>query len=561
LRTAEIKQAIARLDIAAEGGGRIHVYYLKHADADELATTLSALLSGQPPPGTAGGVVSGGAPGAAALRAAVTELSGGEISVTPDPPTNSLVIQSSVEGFNTLKQVIDQLDIPRPQVLVEALIMEVDISDGTDLGFSGLVRIFDSENSNFAIGTLSDSDLGAGDLPGASTLPAVTPGMLETLLKAAAAGSGVPPFVAGGNFVAGETLIQGLIRASASDSGTNVLSAPHILTLDNEEAEIKVGSNIPIVTSRVESASGQVDNLASSVNVERLDVGITLRVTPQISEGDSLRLKIFQEITGVTNSQFGAAEALQFGPSLTNRKVENSVVVADNETVVIGGLIDETNIEKTTKVPFLGDIPFLGWLFKSTSDSVVKTNLLVFLTPHIIRGDAELARETIRKREEFWQSSEGSLQLSRAERKEADRLAAEATAQGMPVTDYSGGNPVRKGLAAHRERYPVESLAALDVKAQDELAQTRHASAEATQRYGVLAATFGDEGAAAATLRQLIDAGYDGTLNAEERSGALLYEIHLGPYETQADAENAAAAIASGYGLAPKVTVERSPAP
>jgi general secretion pathway protein D len=553
-RTAEIKEAIARLDVKAEGGGRIHVYRLKHADAEELATTLSQLLSGQSgAPAQPGNVaITGGAPVAANLRAAVTELAEGGVVVTPDAPTNSLVIQSSVEGFNALSEVIAKLDTPRPQVLVEALIMEVDVSDAEDLGFSGLVRVFNGDN-NFAIGSLTDADLSAANVVN----PQISGTLLQTLLAAAAAG-GAPAFVAGGNFQSGDTLIQALMRASANTTGTNVLSAPHILTLDNEQAEIKVGSNIPIITSRVESAEGQTTGLASSVNVERLDVGITLRVTPQISEGDSLRLKIFQEITGVTDQIRGTGNPNEVGPSLTSRKVENSVIVSDSETVVIGGLIDESRAEVVSKVPWLGNIPVLGWLFKSTSDDIIKTNLLIFLTPHIIRTHADHASESIRKREEFWQSSEDALQLSRQEREEADRLAEAAEEAGLPVPDYGGTNPVRTALREHRDRYPVERLGALEAEARAERAEAAETDAgrpQAGPRYEVLAATFGDEGAAMATLQQLIEAGHDGTLSSAEQAGSVLFEIRLGPFDSESEAEQAAAAVAESVGLSPRVVV------
>jgi general secretion pathway protein D len=555
-RTAEIKEAIARLDVKAEGGGRIHVYRLKYADAEELATTLSQLLSGQSGarPASSGNVsVAGGAPIAANLRGAVTEFSEGNPVITPDAPTNSLVIQASVEGFNALSEVIAKLDTPRPQVLVEGLIMEVDVSNGDSLGFTGLARVFNG-NNNFTIGSLSDgNNQDAGVIGGsAPTGPVVTPQLLQNLLAAAASSS----FIAGGNFVSGDTLIQALIRATATATGTNVLSAPHILTLDNEQAEIKVGSNIPIITSRIESAQGQTGSaLASSVNVERLDVGITLRVTPQISEGDSLRLKLYQEITGVTTQIEGTGNVSEVGPTLTSRKVENSVIVSDHETVVIGGLIDETNNESESKVPWLGNIPVLGWLFKSTDDSVRKTNLLIFLTPHIIRSRADHTAESIRKREEFWQGSEDALQLSRRERQEADRLAKEAEEKGVPVPDYGGTNPVRTALRHHRERYPTEEMGELEAtsKAEREAAAQLVAGREAGPQYEVIAGTFGDEGVAMTTLQQLIDAGHDGTLTSEEHAGTLIYEIHLGPFDTAQAAEDKADALRDAFKLTPRV--------
>ena len=548
-RLEEIRTVIRRLDVPVTGGGRIHVYYLKHADAEELADTLSSLISGQPTP-SAGSPVQN----VQALRAAITELSEG-VTVTHDAPTNSLIIQASQEGYNRLSQVIDQLDIPRPQVLVEALIMEVDVTDSLDLGFSGLARIFRGKE-NFGIGSLT----GGGTAPfGTTNTAGVSDSMLDVLLS----GVGTNTFVGGGNIEAGSTLIQGIITASAGVKGTNILSAPHVLTLDNEEAEIKVGDNIPIVTSRVQSAVGTVgaNSLASSANIERQDIGITLRVTPQISEGSLLRLELEQEITDVNTALTGlTGNATDVGVALSNRKITNTVVVADNETVVIGGLIDETQTDDETKVPWLGDIPILGWFFKSTEDEVRKRNLLIFLTPHIVRNDQQLAAQSIRKREEFWQRSQSALRLSPKEQERADALRAEARAAGIPVDSYRGKNPVRARLLEHRDQYPIHRM--LEIEASEKRAReaaSAKANARATDgaRYRVLAATFGDEGAAAATLQQLLDAGWDGLLQTQDRSGTLLFEILLGPFDSLDDAEAAAENVRMAFDLKPTVTVQR----
>jgi len=580
-RTADIREVVTRLDVPVRGGGRIHVYYLKYADAEELANTLSALLSGQPsapsPGGLSGGIGSAtfsgaGAGSAQALRSSVSELAGG-VTVTADPPTNSLLIQSSQEGFKTLSQVIDQLDIPRPQVLVEALIMEVDVTDSIDLGFSGLVRITSAGNQ-YVIGSLSDRPLSTE----ADTDPDddETGGVLDNLLAALA--DNPSTFVAAGAVETGSTLIQGLIRASATVNGTNILSAPHILTLDNEEAEIKVGDNIPIISSRVQSAAGidttvdedTTSSLATSQNIERQDIGITLRVTPQISEGDTLRLEIFQEVTAVNEGLTGlTGSADQVGVALSNRKIENVVTVADEETVVIGGLIDETQSDSESKVPWLGDVPILGWLFKTTGDSILKRNLLVFLTPHIIRNKAQHAQQTIRKREEFWASSEAGASLSDSERAAAERRLEEDRDAGIALEGLDDTNPVRARLEGHRKRYPVELMRDLEARdAQDPGAgmpsaatsgargATRPAPDSSPQRWGVLAAIFADEAAAATALQQLIDAGHDGTLVSEDREGTLLYELRLGPYSDQAEAESAAASVREAFRFAPTLYLE-----
>jgi general secretion pathway protein D len=338
----DIRALVQRLDVPVTGGGRIHVYYLKNADAEELAETLNALISGQSSGSTAGA----GQAGAQALRAAVTELSEG-ITVTADPGTNALVIQASQEGFSTLSEVIALLDIPRPQVLVEALIMEVDITDREELGFAGILNLTLGGNEyrfaslpggdDLAERLDPDSDSNPGDVAGAVLSKIFSTSFFGTF-----------------NRVTDTTVISTAIRAAASDNRFNLVSAPHILTSDNEEAEIKIGDNIPIITSRVQSAAGveNASNLATSVNVERQDIGVTLRVTPQISEGDNVRLEIFQEITDTNPTVQGSVGDInQVGPALSSRKIENTVVVSDGGTVVIGGLISDDYEDSVSKVP------------------------------------------------------------------------------------------------------------------------------------------------------------------------------------------------------------------
>ena len=221
--------------------------------------------------------------------------------------------------------------------------MEVDVTDVEILGLNALLDLIDGDNR---ISFVSLTDIAT---------------------QAALTGAGGPvlaPFAA--NLVSDSTnggtsdgtLIQSLIRAAAFDNGTNVLSAPHILTSDNEQAEIRIGDNIPIVSGRRETASA---NDGILVNVDRKDIGVTLRVTPQISEGDALRLKIFQSISQVNEALTAVTgAATEVGVALSDREVENTVVVNDGETVVIGGLISERFVDEVNKVPWLGDIPFLG---------------------------------------------------------------------------------------------------------------------------------------------------------------------------------------------------------
>ncbi len=585
-RLGEIRSVLAKLDVPVSGGGRIHVYFLKHADSEELSQTLNALISGQPVPASTGTTGSRGARASLATaavaaatqaagqgaRASITELAEG-VTITADPPTNSLVIQASQEGFSTIKGVIEQLDVQRPQVLVEGLIMEVDVTDAENLGFNFLVRIFDEDKGAYGIGSFPSADVGSGtgdddtgDDTGGDDDDDGTGGTVDlddvkSLLVPLISAGSAETFVGAAAVRAGSTLIESLITASASLNGINILSAPNILTSDNEEAEIKVGDNIPIITSRVASAAGieqtdTTDDLATSVNIERQDIGVTLRVTPQISEGDSVRLEIFQEITAI-NDGIVVGDPNQVGVALSSRKVENTVVVQSEETVVIGGLISDIVTDNNNKVPWLGDIPILGWLFKTTSNELRKVNLLVFLTPHIVRTPSDLEAETIRKREEFWQSSEEGLQLSEREQEAADLRRDEALEAGLEPEIYAGKRPVRGELLEHAERYPLERMR--EIEERDAEARRRAAEAAEAERtrpaYTVLAAVYRSEEAAAGLLTELVDAGYDGTVVAARSAGSILYEIRLGPYRELAEAQRASEAVAGAFGLSPAVVV------
>ncbi len=540
----DIRDFVRTIDVVVEGGGRIQVYYLKHADAEELAQTINALVSGAP--------ATTGAPAGAppqALRAAVTELAGGA-TVTADPATNSLVIQASPEGYASLISVIQQLDIPRPQVLVEALIMEVDITDNEELGFNGIVRLVRG-NTDITLASATQSFGDAGSF--LSPQSALSGGFLGNFLRDTIQRD------ADGNAISDGTLIQGLITAAATDNRTNILSAPHILTSDNEEAEILVGNNIPIITSRVEAAEG-APTLSSSVNVERQDIGITLRVTPQITEGDSLRLKIFQELTALNEGlQVGVGEAEEVGVALLNRRIENNVVVADEETVVIGGLISEQYEDNSTKVPWLGDIPILGWAFKTTSRDLTKQNLLVFLTPHIVRTPADLEEESIRKREEFRIRTTSSFTDPEQEKQRIERVLGDDRRHwGLLGTPTNEPNAIRIVVEEHERRYPLERMREIEQMNREERERLEQLDPGAeAPRYGVLAAVFRDSQAARDLLTRLLDAGYDGTLvSGEADGGAVLFELRVGPYDDVEAAESAAASIRDAFELSPRVLVD-----
>ncbi|NQZ97307.1 MAG: type II secretion system secretin GspD [Myxococcales bacterium] len=559
----EVRNLIDQLDVPVTGGGRIHVYYLNNANAEELASTLTSLISGQPQ-GQRGGA--GGQ--AQALRVAVSGLAEG-ITITADPATNALVIQASQEGFAALSQVIEKLDRERPQVLVEALIVEVDITDSLNLGFRGLVSVV-SGDLDFFFSSLTGGALNAAvDPTTTSTAGGLAGGPLGALAGqtgAAFLSRSIERDPDTGDPIGNGIDVAAIINAAAAGGDFNILSAPHILTSDNEQAEIRVGDNIPIITSRVQSAAGQVSGLSSSVNVERQDIGITLRVTPQITEGDTLRLDIFQELTAVNatlTAGFGENAQQNVGVALSSRKIENTVVVGDGDTVVIGGLISDVYEETVDKVPFLGDIPILGWAFKSSTTSLRKVNLLVFLTPKIIRSHDDLVHATIDKREEFREASAENLAVTEDESESELEKKREAEEAGVEYEPPRDGNPVRYALAKHDTRYPVERMSEIEEARRLELERAAAAEADEQNRpeFFVRAAIFGNPKAASEMLTKLVDAGYDGTLVSEAVADVVLYEVRLGPFERFEDANRISNIVRESHGLAPSVLLEQPEAP
>ncbi|MFP6640736.1 MAG: hypothetical protein VCC04_10875, partial [Myxococcota bacterium] len=343
------------------------------------------------------------------------------------------------------------------------------------------------------------------------------------------------------------TDIGAVLKAAASNSNLNVVSAPHILTSDNEEAEIKIGNNIPIITSRVDSATGNTAGLASSVNVERQDIGVTLRVTPQISEGDTLRLKIFQQIEDINeNLQVGVGSPEEVGVALSNRKVENTVVVNDGETVVIGGLISDQWTESENKVPFLGDIPGLGWAFKSTTKSLRKINLLIFLTPNIIRSTEDMEYDSLRMREQFRKSLG-----------ETYGMDVDSPAPGSRET--SDASPVAEALREHAAHYPLRRKKELEALHLEEEKREKAAREQAEKLsltgYMLRAEVFHDEEKATEALIRLIDAGYESGLASGESDGSLIFELLVGPYTELWRARSISDVLRETYHFSPTIVV------
>ncbi|PKN27284.1 MAG: type II secretion system protein GspD, partial [Deltaproteobacteria bacterium HGW-Deltaproteobacteria-21] len=379
-QVAEIRQLLARLDQKLEKrSGNVRILTLVHAVAEDLVKVLSEI------PGKGAEKTADDKEGKAKGPAALSK----DVKIYPDKATNSLVIIAEPDEYEVLEDIIRQLDVPRTMVFVEALIIEVSAAKSLDLGVEW--RAADSFHGGFSEG--SKGGIALGGSPGASSVDALARGRLPEAFAVGVVGKAI-------NF--GGVVFPSFgafIRAVQSDSNFNIISTPQILTLDNAEAIIEVGQNIPFVTQVAESA--QVGDRPIQT-FEYKDVGVTLKVTPLISENRSVRLNVEQSIKSVVEKT--ALNNTVLAPTTTFRRAKTSITVNDGDTAVIGGLMENRMDRGTTQTPCLGGIPALGWLFKSTNDRDEKTNLLVFLSPHIVEN-----REEGRK---LYEEKRGKIDLS-----------------------------------------------------------------------------------------------------------------------------------------------------
>lgn len=393
-----VRQLVANLDQPG-AAGNIHVVYLKNAEAVKVAQTLRAVLSGEA--GSAGQSGSVGSSNSGSSFAPNTTGSTGQNTTTgmgstpsfgntsgtntaggtgsgmvqADPMTNSLIVTAPDAIYNNIRKVIDQLDKRRAQVYVEALITEVSTDKAAEIGIQWQAGKLGSTTAfggtNFSTGGNNVLNLAAGLASGsASTLPG---NGLNLLL-----GSGT--ITVGGREIANLNMLARLLE---SDTKANILSTPNLVTLDNEEAKIVVGQNLPFVTGSY-ATTGTATTTSPFTTVERKDVGLTLKVKPQISEGGTVRLQIYQEASTVVANSVGNAT----GPITNKRSIESTVLVDDGAVIALGGLVEDTYSGGVEKVPVLGDIPYLGALFRYESRKRGKTNLIVFLRPVILRDAA-----------------------------------------------------------------------------------------------------------------------------------------------------------------------------
>ena len=395
------------------GSGNIHVVYLKNADAAKLAVTLRAALAALPGQSAAAGAAGAG-PGAAnpvgqglsqllnavgaagATGAGVASgptidagasnqpSTGGQIQA--DPATNSLIISAPEPIYRELRAVIDKLDQRRAQVYVESLIAEVRADKAAEFGIQWQAVLGNKGDTNIGVLGTNFGTTAAGT-PGLGNILSVSPGMSDLVSNQTFPSS--LPIREGFNFglmhrFGTGYLLSALANFIQSTGSGNVLSTPTLLTLDNEEARIVVGQNVPFVTGSYTNTGSTTNAVNPFQTFERKDVGLTLRVRPQISEDGTIKMVIYQETSSVVASTVGSSQ----GPITNKRAIESSVLVGDGAVVVLGGLLEDQFATSEDKLPGLGDIPVLGNLFKNQNRSYVKTNLMVFLRPVIVRDGA-----------------------------------------------------------------------------------------------------------------------------------------------------------------------------
>lgn len=384
-RLGLVRSLVERLDQPGPGGsGNIHVVYLKNADATKLATVLRAALASTSTTNTGGGggvaaapavntTAGVASPATAPVAASAQPSTGGQIQA--DPATNSLIITAPEPQYRQLRAVIDRLDARRAQVFVESLIAEVNADKAAEFGIQWQGPV--GRDGNKWVGVLGTNfSIGGANI-------------IDLALSAAGKGSTLPS--TGANFgaaqkVGGVYVLGFLARFLESNGDGNILSTPNLLTLDNEEAKIVIGQNVPFVTGQYTNAnSGTNGSVNPFQTIERKDVGLTLRVKPQISENGTVKMQIFQEVSSVQASSINSATGL-----ITNkRSIESNVLVEDGGIVVLGGLLQDEYSGNQEKVPGVGDVPLLGNLFKSETRSRKKTNLMVFLRPVVLRDAAQ----------------------------------------------------------------------------------------------------------------------------------------------------------------------------
>lgn len=489
-KTVKVRALVERLDSEVDrSGGRFYVYQLKHADSEKLAEILNQVISGSTSTSNSSSATTGsslsrskstnksgnestsGQTAAQKIAAAMRSRSNpqnpegkvsfeGDITIAPDTSTNSLIINATRSDYLRIKEVIDLLDLKRRQVLVEATLVEVTLNEEEGLGVE-------------LQGSLGDDNaglVGQTNWGGLTKLISNPAELSDLTIAAASTGTLTLP---GGLVIPSQAV---LVSALSSNSNVNVLSSPTILATDNEEAEIIVGENVPFVTS----TSTDPTNLNNTFNqIERQDVGITLRITPQISTGDYVLLKIFIEISNVVTGTRDDPN----GPTTTIRTTETTVEVKNSQMIITGGLIADSVTNSTRGVPYLEDIPVIGQLFQTDGKNARRTNLLVFLTPRIVSDQYE-ARDQTKAFAEKLENSVKDYGVTDDIKMTLKHPSMDNVAQESPVTDALAGTitPVAPNkLAQDASLLDMSSDKSLSKAPEKQLSQKEHEAVSKTK--------------------------------------------------------------------------------
>lgn len=372
-----LKTLITHLDTPLESGGDTQVRYLRYADAEKISQKLREQIQGIAAAATPG------APGAVAAPAAIGGAVDKSVTIWAEPQTNALVVTAPPKVMRSIMSIVDRLDIRRAQVLVEAILVEMSYDKSMDLGINWIVGDTDSQGNALPAGGFVKPVDGTGI--GEIIQGILNPDAIAGLPTGLTAGFG--------QIVENGTSWAALIRAIGGIGNTNIIATPSVVTLDNEEAEIKIAQEVPFVTGQYtnQGVSGNNGVVNPFQTIQREEVGNILKITPQINEGDSVMLKISQEASSIAAS----SQQVSSADLITNKRtITTNVMVEDGGIIVLGGLISDEVRESNSQVPFLGSIPLIGELFKTRSVDKVKTNLMVFIRPRVMRDGIDAALET-----------------------------------------------------------------------------------------------------------------------------------------------------------------------
>ncbi|MFK4441964.1 general secretion pathway protein D [Caballeronia udeis] len=481
-RLAAAKQLARSLDAATTQPGNMHVVALRNADATRLAKTLRAMMgkgggdnssssssSGSGSSGGSGSFGPGGSSsstgtsglpplpgglGSSSSSSGSNPMAGGGQSkdsgfgnnndssssdqpgngmIQADTATNSLIITASDPVYRNLRAVIDQLDARRAQVYIEALIVELSATTGANLGIQWQGALLSQSGNN---GIYGSSNLGSGtssivDLTAAGSVIANNPAALAGQTNILAQGLNIGLLHKFGNFFG----LGGLLQALSTSSDANILSTPNLITLDNEEAKIVVGQNVPVVTGSYATPTANTGTSVSAFNTfDRRDVGVTLHVKPQITTGGILKLQLYQEDSSVDTTTTNNPG----GVTINTRSIQSTILADDGEIVVLGGLMQDQYSTSNSKVPLLGDIPWIGQLFRSEAKTRTKTNLMVFLRPVIVRDQATASQISNDRYDYLRQQQYNSISDNRVEKDKDVPVLPPA-----PIGPSQGGVPAQ----------------------------------------------------------------------------------------------------------------------